>query len=157
MRPRSPPGLPSSPASVYFHASDAHGRHLPLNNSVLDTFANELCKRDAVCFSLLLGSVRVRASDWSASSGPAIAPPLMAGVDENSVCRMRVSGRHQAIRTHRARLPQVPLPHMRQAVQRAVRHGAEPGAIPLRHHCSRSVLAPGNRCGGSTLRRGVVL
>ncbi|MFL5285049.1 MAG: hypothetical protein ACJ8AW_29765, partial [Rhodopila sp.] len=67
-------------------------------------------------------SVSIRASDWSAGVGPAIAPPLTAGVDENAVCRMRVSGHHRAIRTHRTRLPQVPLPHVRQAIQRAVRH-----------------------------------
>src|SRR5947209_18904829 len=43
---------------------------------------------------------------------------------------MRVGSSHRAARPHRTRLPPVPLPCMWQAIQRAIRHGAEPAQYP---------------------------
>ena len=71
-----------------------------------------------------------RQHGWSATHRPAIAPPLIGGADGDAVCGVRVGGGDRAIRTHRSRLPQVPLPRLWQAVQRVFGHGAEPGPIP---------------------------
>ena len=54
---------------------------------------------------------------WLAWAGRAIAPPLTAGAGSDAVYRVRVGGSDGAGRAHRPRLPQVPLPLVRQAVQ----------------------------------------
>src|SRR3954453_18628959 len=64
------------------------------------------------------------------------------GADEDAVLGMRVGSRDGATRAHRPGLSPVPLPCMWQAVQRALRHPAEPDAIPLRCHRPRGALAP---------------
>src|SRR4051795_11170967 len=64
------------------------------------------------------------------------------GAGEDAVLGLWVGGRDGATRAHRPGLPPVPLPGLRQAVQRAQRRCAEPGAIPLRRHRPRGALAP---------------
>src|SRR3954451_13614887 len=64
------------------------------------------------------------------------------GVGENAVLGMRIGSRDRATRARRPGLPPVPLPRVWQAVQRAQRRCAEPGAIPLRYHRPRGALAP---------------
>src|SRR3954467_5800352 len=64
------------------------------------------------------------------------------GADEDAVLGMRIGSCHGASRAHRPGLSPVPLPYVRQAVQRALRHSAEPDAIPLRCHRPRGALAP---------------
>jgi hypothetical protein len=93
--------------------------------------------------STRLGSVRARANGpvW-----PAAAPPVGfgtsggGGLDGLRVLRLRGGG--GAAGAHCPGLPPVPLPRLRQAVQRAQRRGAQPGAVPLRRDCSRGALAP---------------
>src|SRR5215207_4789130 len=55
---------------------------------------------------------------------------------------MWVAGRDGAARAHRPGLSSVPLPRLWQAVQRALRHPAEPDAIPVRRYRARGALAP---------------
>src|SRR3954469_14794055 len=62
---------------------------------------------------------------------PGYELPLTEGVDEDAVLGMWVAGGDGATGAHSPRLSPVPLPRVRQAVQRALRHSAEPDAIPL--------------------------
>src|SRR3954471_310492 len=64
------------------------------------------------------------------------------GVGENAVLAMWIASCDGPTRAHRPGLPPVPLPRVRQAVQRALRHSAEPGPAPLRRHRPRGALAP---------------
>src|SRR3954467_8221997 len=63
------------------------------------------------------------------------------GVDENAVLGMRIGSCDGATRAHRPGLPPVPLPHMWQAVQRALRHPAESDPVSVRCHRPRGALA----------------
>src|SRR3954447_14009171 len=79
---------------------------------------------------------------WLTRAGLAIWPALAAGrVDGDAVRRVRIGGGDGAGRAHRPGLPQVPLPRLRQAVQRALRDAPEPDAVPLRRHRPRGALA----------------
>src|SRR3954471_8853675 len=66
---------------------------------------------------------------------------LHGGADEDAVLGMWIAGRDGAARAHRPGLSPVPLPRMRQAVQRAQRHSAEPDPVSVRRHRPRSALA----------------
>src|SRR5687768_4760060 len=63
------------------------------------------------------------------------------GAGEDAVFGMRIGSRVGATRAHRPGLSPVPLPYVRQAVQRALRHRAEPDPVSLRCHCPRGDLA----------------
>src|SRR5215203_4545018 len=91
-------------------------------------------------------------AEWVVLSG--LAPLLLAdgglvgyraashgGVDADAVLGMRIRSCDGATRAHRPGLPPVPLPYVRQAVQRALRYSAEPDPVPLRRHRPRSALA----------------
>src|SRR3954470_11848124 len=56
------------------------------------------------------------------------------GVDADAVLGMRIGSCDRAPRAHRPGLSPVPLSCMWQAVQRALRHAAEPGPVSLRCH-----------------------
>ena len=68
---------------------------------------------------------------------PNIDPSLAGGVDGNAVHRVRIGGGDREVRAHRLELQALPLPSVRQAVQRTLRHGAEPDAIPVRRDRAR--------------------
>src|SRR3954469_18345076 len=63
------------------------------------------------------------------------------GAGEDAVLGLWVGGRDGATRAHRPGLPPVPLPGLRQAVQRALRHPPEPDPVSLRCHRPRGALA----------------
>src|SRR4051794_37758636 len=69
---------------------------------------------------------------WAGGTGLAIGPPLTEGREVDAVHRVRVGRGHRAARAHRARLQALSLPRVREAVERAHRDGAEPGAVPVR-------------------------
>ena len=79
---------------------------------------------------------------WPARAWPGYTAAPRRGGGEMRCIGMRIGGRDGAARAHRPGLPPVPLPHVRQAVQRALRHPAEPGPVPLRRHRARGALAP---------------
>ena len=89
-----------------------------------------------------------RAAGLSVPSGLAPPPladegrpsPLLGGRD--AVRSVRVGGGDGAGRAHRPGLQALPLPRLRQAVQRAHGHGAEPDPVPLRRRRPRRALAP---------------
>src|SRR3954453_13424262 len=56
------------------------------------------------------------------------------GADEDAVLGLWVAGRDGAAGAHRPGLPPVPLSCVRQAVQRALRHSAEPDPVSVRRH-----------------------
>src|SRR4051794_9546505 len=72
-------------------------------------------------------------------------PGHMAGphgwVDGNAVRSVRVGGGDGAARAPGPGLPPLPLPRLRQAVQRALRHAPEPDAVSVRRHRPRGALA----------------
>src|SRR3712207_2086773 len=74
---------------------------------------------------------------WPTRAGLAMSRLLQRGVDEDAVLGMWVAGRDRAAGAHRPGLPSVPLPYVRQAVQRALRHPAEPGPVSVRCHRTR--------------------
>src|SRR5215203_4466792 len=78
---------------------------------------------------------------WPTRAWLGIGPASHRGVDEDAVYRMWLGSRDRAIRAHRSGLSPVPLPSLRQAVQRALRHSAEPDAVSLRRHRARGALA----------------
>ena len=67
----------------------------------------------------------------------------VGGVDRAALGRLRPpplrAGTAEAI-AHRPGLSRVPLPHLRQAVQRTLRHAAEPGTLPVRRHRPRGAV-----------------
>src|SRR4051794_38639647 len=88
------------------------------------------------------GSVRLRATapGWRGPARPYGRPsPRLDGWD--AVRSVRVGGGDGAARAHRPRLPSLPLPRLRQAVQRAFRHAPEPDAVSVRRHRPRGALA----------------
>src|SRR6185437_14949788 len=64
-----------------------------------------------------------------------------AGDERDALPRMPIDSRQGAARAHRARLSSVPLPGLREAVQRSQRRSAEPDAIPERRYRPRGALA----------------
>src|SRR3954469_16398310 len=78
---------------------------------------------------------------WPTRAGLAMSRLLQRGVDEDAVLGMQVAGCHGATRAHRPGLSEVPLPPMRQAVQRALWHLAEPDPVSVRWHRPRGALA----------------
>ena len=66
---------------------------------------------------------------WPTRVRLGIGPLLTKGADEDAVLGMRVGSCDRATGAHRPGLPPVPLPRMRQAVQRALRHRAEPHSV----------------------------
>src|SRR3954447_14760970 len=64
------------------------------------------------------------------------------GADADAVLGMRVGSCDRAARAYRPRLSPLPLPTLRQAIQRALRHSAEPDAVSVRRHRPRGALAP---------------
>src|SRR3954454_15874275 len=83
---------------------------------------------------------------WPARARLGIGPPLTREADADAVLGdavlgLWVAGRDGAPRARRPGLSPVPLPGVRQAVQRTLRHAAEPNAIPLRCHRARGALA----------------
>src|SRR3954453_13865370 len=75
-------------------------------------------------------------------AGLAIAPALGGGADWDGVHWVRVEGGNGAARAHSAGLPALSMPDLRQAVQRTLRHGAEPDAVSLRRDRAPGALAP---------------
>src|SRR3954451_13224343 len=93
------------------------------------------------------GSVRTRATA-PGRGGPAWPygrPSRLGGRD--AVRRVRVGGGDGAARAHGPRLPPLPLPRLRQAVQRALRHTPEPDAVSVRRDRPRGALAPALQAG----------
>src|SRR3954454_15637240 len=78
-------------------------------------------------------------------------PGHMAGphgwMDGNAVRSVRVGGGNGAARAHGPRLSPLPLPRLRQAVQRALRQPAEPDAVSVRRDRPRGALAPALQAG----------
>src|SRR5690242_17614924 len=68
-------------------------------------------------------------------------PPFMEGVGANALRRVRFESGDGATRAHRPGLQALPLSRVRQAVQRAQRHLAEPGAVSFRRDRARGALA----------------
>src|SRR5215211_3993791 len=79
---------------------------------------------------------------WPTRARVGIGPASHRGADEDAVLGMRIGSRDRATRAHCPGLSPVPLPYVRQAVQRALRHSAEPDPIPVRCHRARGALAP---------------
>src|SRR3954462_9922969 len=77
------------------------------------------------------------------------------GVDENAVLGMRIGSCDGATRAHRPGLSPVPLPHMWQAVQRALRHPAESDPVSVRCHRARGALALALQAGPARSARDV--
>src|SRR4051812_44393199 len=75
-------------------------------------------------------------------TGLAIAPALRGGAGWGGVHWVRVEGDNGAARADRPGLPALSLPGLRQAVQRTLRHGAEPDAVSVRRDRARGALAP---------------
>src|SRR4051812_7593977 len=114
---------------------------LGLGSSAIGTLVERTTR-----FTILLhlpGSVRARATaPWPTRVRLDIGLASRTGVDEDAVLGMRIGGGDRAAGAHRPGLSPVPLPHVRQAVQRALRHSPEPDPIPLRRHRARGALAP---------------
>src|SRR5829696_5629612 len=79
---------------------------------------------------------------WPTRARVGIGPASHRGADEDAVLGMRIGSRDRATRAHCPGLSPVPLPSLRQAVQRVQRRCAEPGPIPVRCHRARGALAP---------------
>src|SRR4051812_7133660 len=77
------------------------------------------------------------------------------GADEDAVLGMRVGSCDGAARAYRPRLSPLPLPTLRQAIQRALRHAAEPDAVSVRRHRPRGALAPALQIGPAGSARDV--
>jgi hypothetical protein len=84
----------------------------------------------------LRGSVRNCARDRS--GGACLAAVVLArgsdGWDRDELCALWIGSGGGAAGGHRTWLPAVPLPRLREAVQRAQRWGAEPELPAERHH-----------------------
>src|SRR3954463_13349354 len=90
-----------------------------------------------------IGSVRARAiAPWPTRVRLDIGLASHRRADADAVYRMRLASRDGATGADRPGLSPVPLPYVRQAVQRALRHSAEPDPISLRRHRPRGALAP---------------
>src|SRR3954452_8333151 len=83
-----------------------------------------------------------RQAPWPMRTGLAIAPALRGGADWDGVHWVRVEGGNGAAGAHLPGLPALSLPGLRQAVQRTLRHAAEPDAVSLRRDRARGALAP---------------
>src|SRR3954469_2612548 len=77
------------------------------------------------------------------------------GADEDAVLGMWVAGRDGATRAHRPGLSPVPLPTLRQAVQRTQRRRTEPDPVSVRRHRPRGTLAPALQTGPAGSARDV--
>src|SRR5215213_7423730 len=77
------------------------------------------------------------------------------GADEDAVLGMRIGSRDRATRAHRPGLSPVPLSGVRQAVQRALWHRAEPHPVSVRCHCPRGALALALQAGPARSARDV--
>src|SRR5215207_5876681 len=111
-------------------------------NPALRDWAFHLSERELLADSPKAGFCQgSRHCPWPARAWLGIGPASHRGVDEDAVYRMWLGSRDRATRAHRSGLPPVPLPSLRQAVQRALRHSAEPDAVSLRRHRPRGALA----------------
>src|SRR3954447_19889960 len=95
----------------------------------------------AFCSSMGFGQGS-RQAPWPTRARVAIAPALDGRADWDGVRWVRVEGGDGAARTLSTGLPALPLPDLRQAVQRTLRHGAESDAVSVRRHRARGALAP---------------
>src|SRR3712207_2867193 len=68
---------------------------------------------------------------WLVTTAPGSLLPHWRGGGQGHAVRLLRFGRgHRAAGAHRPRLPPVPLPRLREAVQRTQRRPTEPGAAP---------------------------
>src|ERR1700722_2045837 len=100
---------------------------------LISNFLRRVVTPWASCDSVLArpGPVSVRANLHGRPSLACGMESRLAGGGLDAVCGVRLVGDFGTAREHDPGLPPVPMPHLRQAVQRAQRGRAEPNPVSL--------------------------